>query len=430
MSSWLEQAREAAAQSNWAQVVECLQSQLQRQPIAQMTEPEFTALLDFGLTVLESGGFQERWEVAKVFPELGDAAIAPLTALVHNEQATSESRWFASRILGTLNHPTAIQVLAKLLQNEDEELSAIAADALANLGAATIPVLVSLLDQENTRLLAVQALAQIHHPDVIPPLLTVLQDSQPAIRTLAIEALSSFRDSRISQTLVAALKDPAAAVRRAAISGLGSYPELVEELPLIDWLTESLWDVNLSVGQQAALSLGRLGRDSGIPPLVRVLRSPQTPSVLQRDSIRALGWIGSPMALTTLQTLLLDNSLHYSTEVYQDIVETLGRWPDPTLQAIAAQGLVESLSSTALTQHNPQLRQSIALMLGHLKQPQALDPLIQLLADQDDRVRLHAIVALKTLDAPTAYRRLSGLQTSPDVSQELRQGVAIALQEW
>lgn len=429
MSHWLDQAREAANQSNWAQLVECLQGQLQRQPVTQMTEAESEALIAFGLNVLESGDFQERWEVAKVLPAFGDAAIAPLTTLIQDEQAASESRWFAARILGTLNDPAAIQVLAALLQDEDEELSAIAADALANLGATTIPVLTSLLEQENTRLLAVQALAQIHAPEVIPPLLTVLQDPQPAARTLAIEALSSFQHLHIATALVPALKDPAASVRRAALSGLSSYPELAESLSLVDRLAESLWDINLSVCQQAALALGRLGLEAGITPLMQVVRSPHTPLALRRDSIRALGWIGSQTALTALQSLLLDN-FDYPIEIDQEIVETLGHWSNPALQAIAAQGLLESLATTERIRHSPQLRQSIALMLGHLKQPQALEPLIQLLADQDDRVRLHAIIALKTLDAPTAYQRLTGLQTNQDVSQELRQGVAIALQEW
>jgi HEAT repeat protein len=430
MSNWVDQAREAVTENNWAQLVECLQEQVQRQPIAEMTEAEIAALIDFGLSVLELGDFQERWEIAKVFPVLGGAMIAPLTALIHNEQAPVESRWFAARILGSLNDSTAIQVLATLLQEEDEELSAIAADALANLGAVTIPVLASLLEQEDTRFLAVQVLAQIHHSDVISPLMTVLQDPQPATRILAIEALRMFPSPHIATALVPALKDPVASVRRAAISSLGSYPNLATELSLVDRLAESLWDINLGVCQQAALALGRLGLDTGIPPLVRVLRSPHSPAALQRDSIRALGWIGSRTALMALQNLLLDNSSDYPIEVYQDMVETLGHWPDPTLQALATQGLLESLSSVNLIQNHPQLRQAIALLLGHLKQPQALDPLIQLLADQDDRVRLHAIAALKTLDAPTAYERLIGLQASQDVPQDLRQGVAIALQEW
>ncbi len=430
MSNWVDQAREAVAHNNWAQVVECLQEQLQHQPVAEMTEAEIAAFIGFGLNVLELGDFQERWEIAKVLPGLGVAMIAPLTALIHNEQAAIDSRWFAARILGTCNDPTAIQALATLLHDEDEELSAIAADALANLGTATIPALAALLERKDTRFLAVQALAQIHHPAVIPPLMTVLQDSQATVRTLAIAALGTFRERQIAQALVPSLKDPVASVRRAAISSLGSYPDLADELPLVDWLAESLWDIDLSVCQQAALALGRLGLDAGIPPLVRVLRSPHTPPALQRDSIRALGWIGSQAALTALQSLLLDHSLAYPFEIYQEIVETLGHWADPSLQAIATQGLLESLSSLNLIQHHPQLRQAIALMLGHLKQPQALEPLIQLLADQDDRVRLHAIVALKILDAPTAYERLTGLQTNQNLSQELRRGVAIALQEW
>jgi len=430
MAIWVDRARAAIEQNDWGQMLECLQFRLSSQPVTQMSEAEVATLLDFSLKVLESGDFQERWEIAKLFPALGQVAIAPLTTLIQDEEAAVESRWFGCRILGNFNNPAAIQVLAELLQDEDEDLSAIAADALAHSGAATIPILAPLLEQENTQLLAVQALAQIHHPEVIPPLLKALQDSQPTVRILAIEALSTFQQRSIGVAMLAALQDPAAPVRRAAVSGLGSYSDLAEELSLVDQLTDCLWDINLSVCQQAALSLGRLELDAGISPLVKALRSPHTPPALQRDCIRALGWIASPMALTALQELLLGHSQEYSVEVYQDMVATLGRWTDPALQAIAAQGLMKSLTCTDPIRQNPELRQSIALMLGHLRQPQALEPLIHLLADQNDRVRLHAIVALKNLDAVGAYQRLAGLRANQEVSQELRHGVAIALREW
>ncbi|NJP08137.1 MAG: HEAT repeat domain-containing protein [Leptolyngbyaceae cyanobacterium RU_5_1] len=68
--------------------------------------------------------------------------------------------------------------------------------------------------------------------------------------------------------------------------------------------------------------------------------------------------------------------------------------------------------------------------MGQLQQSAALEPLIQLLADEDAGVRLHAIAALKTLDPHAAYQRLQVLQSRPDLPEALRQGVAIALTEW
>jgi HEAT repeat protein len=85
--------------------------------------------------------------------------------------------------------------------------------------------------------------------------------------------------------------------------------------------------------------------------------------------------------------------------------------------------------ATPLVADQPALRQAIALSLGQLGQPDALETLMQLLADDVMGVRLHAIAALKTLDAQTARQRLEQLAHS-ELPEALSQGVALALREW
>ncbi|HEY9906640.1 MAG TPA: HEAT repeat domain-containing protein, partial [Thermosynechococcaceae cyanobacterium] len=76
---------------------------------------------------------------------------------------------------------------------------------------------------------------------------------------------------------------------------------------------------------------------------------------------------------------------------------------------------------------DPANQQALALALGHLGQPAAIYPLIQLLAAPDPRTRLHAIAALKIL--PSAYEQLQSLSRSTQ-PKALQEGVAIALAEW
>jgi HEAT repeat protein len=60
----------------------------------------------------------------------------------------------------------------------------------------------------------------------------------------------------------------------------------------------------------------------------------------------------------------------------------------------------------------------------------AIASLIQLLADSDLAVQLHAISALKRLNSVAAHQQLTQLANDTTISPQLQQGVAIALQEW
>ncbi len=173
--------------------------------------PENNCDLETVLVELENGDFQSRWEAAKQLPQFGAAAIPALVELLQAEllrakteqaktgQAETELShdweliWFIARILGNLNHPTAVELLVKLLQStHDPEILAIATAALANSGEAALPALGDLLARPATRLVAVQAIGQIQRPAIVPLLLEVAADSLPEVRVAVLEALHPF----------------------------------------------------------------------------------------------------------------------------------------------------------------------------------------------------------------------------------------------
>ena len=224
-------ATTAAQQQQWALVNHYLQ-QLSLEPSSLQSEEEAIAL---AVQVLLEGDFQQRWDTAKLLPKFGQGAIAPLIEILEDEDAELESRWFAGRLLSEFDDPNAIMALTDLLrQTEDEELSLMAAQALANIGSTAIEALTSLLDQETTRLLAVQALAVIRRSETITPLLAVVNDPSPKIRAIAVEALGSFHDPRIPPVLIHKLGDLAAAVRKEAVIALGMRSDLTTELNLVE----------------------------------------------------------------------------------------------------------------------------------------------------------------------------------------------------
>lgn len=430
MSDLITQAQIAATQANWATVALLLHRFLvETEPnVARVASSQ---LLDLAIQVLQAGDFQEQWEVAKVFPLIGQPAIAPLMTLLEDDTAELEARWFAARILGNLNDPVAIIALVNQLQiSEDEDLSQMVAEALANLGTPAIAALTHLLDTPDTRQFAVQALAQIRQVETVAPLLSVVNADDPAVRAIAIEALSSFHALQVSDVLVAAVADPVAAVRKVAIASLGARPDLNQRPDLVNLLADRLWDVNLSVCQQAALTLGKLKREEAVPLLNQALVAEQTPLPLQLDLVRALSWIGTRTALDSLQTCLPLYPASLPLPVCQEILLMLGRWETAELQLIAAQVLAHTLTSGAVISQESALRRTIATALGELRHPATLEPLIQLLGDVDAGVRLHAIAALRALNPATVYTYLEELQSRPNLPEHLRAGIDIAFNEW
>ena len=428
----LAQAQTARDAGNWSLLSQCLQQLIpsdkgKATKATEVTAAERSLLLDLAIEVLVTGDFHQRWDVAKLLPRLGTIAIDPVIEILADPEADEELRWFAARVLSEFNQPEAIAALVTLLKTEEsEELSAIAATALGQIGTPAIAALVDLLAAADTRLLAVRSLSQIRRSETIAPLLSVVCDPQVAIRAAAIEALSSFHDARVPPVLLNALADLAAPVRREAVTGLGFRPDLEAELDLVNHLIPRLYDFNLEVCTAAAFALGRLGTDDAAAGLFQVLISPNTPVSLQIEIIRALGWTETATSWNYLQQALHQLS---SVTVWQEIVTVLGRVEQPELTALATEILCDLLKSRHPATQSERIKQAIALSLAQLGEIQALDCLIELLADPDAGVKLHAIAALKQLAPETAHQRLQQL-TSTALPPDLQQGVAIALQEW
>ncbi|AVZ30851.1 HEAT repeat domain-containing protein [Nodularia spumigena] len=429
----LAQAQAASDAADWSLLTQYLQ---QLMFSLDSTHPEIVKhrqyLLELALSILEMGDFQQRWDIAKVLKQLGNIAIPPLIDILEDEDAEEDLRWYAVRTLGEFQHPEAIVSLVDLLKtSEHEELKTMAASALGQMGSLAITALTELLAAAETRLLAVRSLAYIRTQETITPLLSVVEDAQPAVRSATLEALSSFHDQRLPPVLLNALEDVAATVRRAAVQGLGFRPDLSTELDLVTRLQPRLSDFNLEVCCAAAIALSRMGTDEAAKHLFQVLISPNTPLKLQLEIIRALIWVETLSGLAYLQQALYETT---SEALWQEIITVLGQVQKPELMTPSAEILLDVLNSQHLvTVANPvgaKIKSAIALGLGQLGNNQAVEPLILLLSDANQIVKLNVISALKKLDGEVAYQQLQQLANSSTLTPDLQQGIAIALAEW
>ena len=248
-----------------------------------------------------------------------------------------------------------------------------------------------MLSQPKHRTLAVRALSYIRTSQTIAPLLEVSTADEPELRTIAIAALSSFHDARIPPVLIAALQDRASSVRREAAIALGFRADLSQELDLITQLKPLLYDLDLEVCKQTAISLGRMKQTEATTALFAVLQADTTPYGLKSDLIKALAWSENALAIGYLQQAL-NNA---SELVVREIIMVLGRITTPELKRIATKALINFWQNNR--QCSSAIKQTLATSLGQLRCHNARQVLEEIVEDSDRKVQLHALSALKKL---------------------------------
>ncbi len=114
----LVQAEAANDAADWSSLIQYLQQLILPE---NSRHPEIVKnreyLLKLALSILEMGDFQQRWEITKVLTDLGNIAIPALIDILKDEDAEEELRWYAARILGEFRHPDVIAPLVELLEN-------------------------------------------------------------------------------------------------------------------------------------------------------------------------------------------------------------------------------------------------------------------------------------------------------------------------
>ncbi|NET51770.1 MAG: HEAT repeat domain-containing protein [Merismopedia sp. SIO2A8] len=368
---------------------------------------EVEAIVSFAVRALSLADFQTRWELVSAISKFGTVAIPPLVDLLNDfdvgddDEGDWDLLWFIARILGQIHHPSAIVALVQVLQvSPTEDVVSATVMALSQQGREAVPPITLLLEHDATKLVAIQALARIFVKDpdqaLRECLTTISQDEDATVRAVVIEALSHSHHPDIAAILIQALDDVAASVRRAAVVGLGLQAKTISDEILLSALEPQLWDLDAEVRRQTAIALGRMQSTGAAELLSTALKSQDFPTPLKPDVVRALIWTDTQAGLESLNDYL-QNQLP-KAEIYQEIAVMLGRVTVSELKGPATHLLLDLLQNHGVTHQSVIIRQSIAMSLGQLRQPMAASVLQELTQDDDERVRLHAIAALKTLN--------------------------------
>ena len=393
--TFLDLARKAAEEQNWQEVTYYLQQLpvLATKANFEKTEGELRGqILQLALTVLTQSDFSEKWQIVKLFSIIGKSGITPLISLLENDTIDAETKWFVARTLGQFKQQQVVIALARLLQNtQDLDLVAIAAKSLVQIGTPAIKTLIDLAKQPDYRLVAATSLAHIRLSSVLPALLEFAADDRPEIKLLAIEALGSFHDRRVPLVLLEALQDTNSTIRKEAVIALGFRPDLALELDLVTHLQPLLYDFNSDVCRQTAFALGKMKTEAAILALDEALRSPNTPLSLKLDTVDALAWSNTNLALDCLQKAMQQDN----NSVECKIIVVLGRIKSDSLKAKAIAILQDFWSSSQSI--DLEGKKALAMALGELRAVTAKNILEELAQEEIKMVRLYAIASLKKL---------------------------------
>lgn len=259
--------------------------------------------IEVWMNALRAGTWETQVEASDALALEGEAAIAPLIALLreadqweqyaeqshahhwaeetlikigaaavpHLIAALEDSAWGgqtgAVYCLGEIGDPRALQPLVALLRHDDYNLRRDLIAALYKFGAAAVDPLLRALESSdaNWRAGAALALAPLGDARAVAPLSALLRDDDHGrVRTAAAAALGRLGDSSVIEPLTAALADSEPAVREAAVRALGlAAGRHGAAASASRTLQGALTDADWGTRQSAAEMLIALKRDDG-----------------------------------------------------------------------------------------------------------------------------------------------------------------------
>lgn len=334
-------------------------------------------------------------------------------------------------------------------------------------------------DDESTRRFAVEDLGSLRDPQVVQPLFSMLEDESAAVREAAIEALVCIGGEETVLTVLPALRADNAPLRNDAcliLQRIGN-PAIthlaqlltdedkdvrkfaVDVLAVIgttsaqEAITRSLRDTDINVAIAAAEALGRIGCREAVGAMTQSLRA----TTWMRCAVaKSLGRIGGHEAVRTLTELIGDTddmvvfvasqalgangdetSLQYMLHLLDHanpmvvdaalaaIVAIIERTDPSVWQSV--RDVIPIAPIVRLIVHpKPAMRRSAAVLLGKIKHPASLSPLVTALACPQNQplqevreVIATAIVSLAPEDVSPITRTLLAGNTSAEARCEL-----------
>lgn len=249
-----------------------------------------------------------------------------------------------------------------------------------------------------------KSIAKMKDAHDISGLVRLLNHSDPDIQYHAVEALGEIGDAGAVEPLITVLKhDEMSGVRWKTAESLVKIGA-----PSVEPLISALEHPDGDVRWKAAIALGEIGDQRAIEPLIRQLSD--TDRFVKSRVAYALGMIGAPAVRPLIRTLREgDGNLRWGAAI------ALGRIKDPQ----AVEPLIQALADKYENVHA-----EAAASLAAIGKP-AIEPLIRFLKYSEGGMRIEVMNALGELHANDAIEPL--VQMLEKADEEERRAIAATL---
>jgi len=288
-----------------------------------------------------SHGLSDTQRVQQV-QALGEQAVPHLMQELEHPTSTVKERTLTC--LGRMKCRAALEPIAKILTTGSRSEQALAAEALGEIGERAA------LD------LLLQAL---------------LTDKDSSVREAAAKALGKIGDVNATNGLVQALVDSDGNVRKAAFGALRAlnWQPVTAREKVYAWISDDKPEDVLSFGKEVApVVLELLGHDI---------------SAIKSKAMQLAGKLKLAEAIDPISNILLGKE---SSQLQADAARTLGQ--------IGEAAVLTALSQALLTDKEQDVRAAAAEVMGSLKDPRAVEFLLQKLDDESTDVRKAVVQSL------------------------------------
>ncbi|MBN1503858.1 MAG: HEAT repeat domain-containing protein [Candidatus Eisenbacteria bacterium] len=228
---------------------------------------ETNGLVSHFIRLLKVGSKWNRAKAARILGEL-DLPVASAALYKSLDDRDPDVRNVAARSLSRLRHPMAQSVLISVLGKHEEPVSSRIAAMFIEAGAASVPLLVKNMRNDNwrARFWSAEILGQVGDQRSERVLVAALKDTSADVRSAAAKALGKTGTGASVEHLVPLLKDEEWFVRSHAAWALGK----LRAVDAMGELAQGLRDKSWWMRKTSLEALAELG-DSAIPALMRVL---------------------------------------------------------------------------------------------------------------------------------------------------------------
>jgi len=269
---------------------------------------------------------------------IGNPAVIPLIAACKNEG--TDTRKYAVEALGNIKDARAVESLVAALKDKKTVVRECAHKAL-------MQVIEGLKERRDEK-----------------QLIAMLEYEGPSLQIAVIEALGNIPKTHVADNLIPFLGNGDSYIRKKSADSLKTIGE-ASVVPLI----KALYNDDIQIRINAAMILGDIGNSLAVEPLIETLKfksrsSSIEPATLRLEAAVALGKIRDCRAIEPLIPLLSDKNFHVREKAAEALTAIGEKSVEPLIKVLSSENGAQVLA---------------AKILGEIKDPRAVEPLIQTL---------------------------------------------------